>query len=190
MPPDQPRRPALLPPLLALMAALLVLMAPLPHPALAQTTGEQTAGEQTAGAEAAEVLLSIGGLTGAGGPRLDLDRAALEAMPQTAFRTSTTWTAGVHEFRGVALADFIAALGAGGSQITLRAANDYAITLPMADVTPGAPLLALTIDGAPMSLRDKGPVWLVYPYDADARWRTEETYARSIWQLTQIDFAP
>ena len=45
-----------------------------------------------------------------------------------------------------------------------RQANDYAITLPLDDVQADAPLLAFLMDGQPMSLRDKGPVWMVYPY--------------------------
>ena len=50
-----------------------------------------------------------------------------------------------------------------------------------------APLLAILMDGQPMSLRDKGPVWMVYPYDAGEEFRTEQALSRSIWQLTTLD---
>ena len=138
-----------------------------------------------------DVLLTITGRIAAtnGDGVLRLDQTQLEALPQTEFTTSTTWTSGTPTFRGVLLADVIKAVGATGGTITLKAANDYAITMPIADVTDKAPLLAYLVDGQTMSLRDKGPVWMVYPYDSNEKFRTEETYSRSIWQLTQIIFA-
>jgi hypothetical protein len=138
-----------------------------------------------------DVLLTVTGLitaTNVDGT-LQLDQAQLDALPQTEFTTSTTWTSGTPTFKGVLLKDLIAATGATGGTITLKAANDYAITIPMTDVGDTAPMLAYLMDGATMSLRDKGPVWMVYPYDSDEKFRTEETYSRSIWQLTEIDFS-
>lgn len=138
-----------------------------------------------------EVLLTVtGNIATTNAPDgLQLDQAQLAALPQTSFTTSTTWTSGTPTFTGVLLKDLIAAVGATGSTITLEAANDYSISMPIADVQSDAPLLAFLMDGETMSLRDKGPVWMVYPYDADAKYRTEGTYSRSIWQLTEIDFA-
>ncbi|OZA14153.1 MAG: hypothetical protein B7Y02_04980, partial [Rhodobacterales bacterium 17-64-5] len=49
------------------------------------------------------------------------------------------------------------------------------------------PILAYEMDGAPMNVRDKGPIWVIYPYDDDSAWRTGTTYARSVWQLDRID---
>jgi len=46
--------------------------------------------------------------------------------------------------------------------------------------------VATRMDGKVMAVRDKGPYWLVYPYDEDTRYRTEAIYARSIWQLGQL----
>ncbi|MEC8574513.1 MAG: oxidoreductase, partial [Pseudomonadota bacterium] len=37
-----------------------------------------------------------------------------------------------------------------------------------------------------MSLRDKGPLWIVYPFDSDPAYQTEAIYSRSIWQLEEI----
>jgi hypothetical protein len=38
-----------------------------------------------------------------------------------------------------------------------------------------------------MSVRDKGPLWLIYPYDSKAEYQSETIYSRSIWQLVKID---
>lgn len=137
-----------------------------------------------------DVILTVTGKiasTNAEG-QVALDEAQLAALPQTSFTTTTTWTDGPQTFQGVLLKDLIAASGATGSTITLTAANDYSISMPMADVASDGPLLAYLMNGKPMTLRDKGPVWMVYPYDANEAYRTEEIYSRSIWQLTTIDF--
>ncbi len=137
-----------------------------------------------------EVLLTASGQITAknADDALKLDQAQLAALPQHSFTTSTTWTEGTPTFQGVLLKDYIAAIGATGTTITLTALNDYTISMPMADVKDDGPLLAYLMDGKTMSLRDKGPIWLVYPYDTNADYRTEQTYARSIWQLDRIEF--
>jgi hypothetical protein len=43
------------------------------------------------------------------------------------------------------------------------------------------------MDGKTMSVRDKGPLWIIYPYDSSADYRTEVVYSRSIWQLDRIE---
>ncbi len=140
-------------------------------------------------APSGEVLLTLSGNIGQTNAEgvLALDMALLETLPQHEFSTSTIWTEGVVNFRGVLLRDLLEAAGATGSTVALTALNDYSIGMPVADATTEAPLLAYLMNGEPMSVREKGPVWLVYPYDADASFRTEETYARSIWQLDRIE---
>lgn len=139
-----------------------------------------------------DVILTLSGqitATNADGS-LQLDQAQLSALPQHGFATATPWTEGTTSFQGVLMKDLIAASGATGVTITLTALNDYKITMPMADVRDDGPLLAYLMDDKPMSLRDKGPVWLVFPYDGNADYRTEQAYARSIWQLDRIEFGP
>lgn len=141
-------------------------------------------------APSTEVLLTITGEIAARNVdgALELDQQQLAGLAQSGFSTSTTWTSGKPTFQGVLLKDLIAAIGASGTTINLKAANDYTISIPLADVKDDAPLLAYMMDGKTMSLRDKGPIWLVYPYDNVEAYRTEETYSRSIWQLTEIEF--
>lgn len=138
-----------------------------------------------------EVILTVSGQIGKtnGEGTLQLDAAHYASLPQHEFTTSTTWTEGTPTFKGVLLKDLIAAVEATGGTINLTALNDYKISMPMADVRDDGPLLAYMMDGKPMSVRDKGPIWLVFPYDDNADYRTEQTYARSIWQLDRIEFA-
>ena len=115
------------------------------------------------------------------------DMAMLEAMDTTSFSTSTLWTEGERAFAGVALADILDVLGVEGGKILATAINDYTVEIPVESVTEEAPILAYSLDGKRMPRRRKGPLWLVYPYDSDAAFRSEVVYSRSIWQLTRIE---
>ena len=70
--------------------------------------------------------------------------------------------------------------------ITATAINDYAVEIPMSDAVEGGPIIAYHTNGEEMSRRDKGPLWVVYPYDSDIAYQTELVYSRSIWQLDRI----
>ncbi len=118
---------------------------------------------------------------------LDLDQ--LKALPQHSFTTSTTWTEGKSTFQGVLLKDLIAAVGAYGTNVTITALDDYANTMPTTDAKEDGPMLAYLMDGKTMSVREKGPLWLIYPFDDNAEYRNEEVYAHSIWQIARIEFA-
>ena len=47
-------------------------------------------------------------------------------------------------------------------------------------------LLALKRNGLYMPIRDKGPLFIVYPYDSDPQLRHQRFYSRSAWQLVRI----
>ncbi|MCA3511648.1 MAG: molybdopterin-dependent oxidoreductase [Rhodobacter sp.] len=119
-----------------------------------------------------------------------LDMALLDGLPRNSFATSTIWTEGVDTYEGVLLTDLLDALGATGTNVLAKALNDYEITFPVADVTDEGPLLAYRTNGKPMSIREKGPIWMIFPYDDVEAFRTEQTYARSIWQLDRIVVKP
>lgn len=130
-------------------------------------------------------------ILGPDGSRLaSVDRAALDALPQVAFTTTTIWTNGPQEFAGVPLAVLLDHYGIEAARLDLAAANDYTVTLPAEGIGPVHPVIAHSRNGAPMSLRDKGPLWLVYDYDSDPQFQTETIYMRSIWQLDRITAHP
>lgn len=124
-----------------------------------------------------------------GEDRYSLDINALQDLPATSFQTSTIWTVDLQSFRGVRLADLLDRLEITDGIAILTAANDYQISIDIDDIEPDGALIAYERNGAPMTLRDKGPLWLVYPYDDDPKFRTEVIYANSIWQLDRIEFS-
>ncbi|SDH94252.1 oxidoreductase [Lutimaribacter saemankumensis] len=119
-----------------------------------------------------------------------LDDAMLRALPAEDFSTTTIWTDGVQHFRGVRLLTLVRCLGIENGLLTLTAKNEYLIEIPVEDLRPDGALVAYERNGKPMATRDKGPLWLVYPYDSHTDFQTETIYAQSIWQLDRIEVTP
>jgi len=117
------------------------------------------------------------------------DRAMLKNLKVTKLKTTTPWTEGVQEFEGVLASDLMAALGAQGSVVVATAINDYKVEIPASDFTKFPVLLAWSMNGKELSVRDKGPIWIIYPQDDFAELRTAETKNKWIWQLKSLDFA-
>ncbi|GGE23727.1 oxidoreductase [Primorskyibacter flagellatus] len=125
----------------------------------------------------------------AGGDTHRLDADGLRALPVAEFVTTTIWTEGPQSFAGVRMTDLLDRLGISSGTMILTAANGYQVRVPVADFGPDGAIIAYDRNGEAMTLRDKGPLWLVYPYDSDPKFRTEIIYANSIWQLDRIEFA-
>ena len=81
-------------------------------------------------------------------------------------------------------------LEVGGQRLIAVALNDYRCEIPAEDARQFDVVLARLQDGEPMRVRDKGPLFIVYPYDTDARLRSDRYYARSAWQLRSLIVQP
>jgi hypothetical protein len=112
--------------------------------------------------------------------------AMLEALPQKTFSTSTPWYPGKVEFTGPLLRDVLAAAGAKGEQVVALALNDYKTEIPISDATQFDMVIARLMDGKPMAIRNRGPLFIVYPYDSKPELRAERYYNRSAWQLSRL----
>lgn len=135
-----------------------------------------------------DVLLTVSGAietTNAYG-MAQFDLEMLEALDATVIDTSTIWTDGTQSFQGVSLDVLVDRLGLTGDTLRATAINDYAVDIPISDAVEGGPIIAYRLNGDTLSVRDKGPLWIVYPYDSDASYRSEVIYSRSIWQLDRI----
>ena len=115
------------------------------------------------------------------------DMKMLEALPQQTFTTRTPWYDKPVKFTGPLLADVLAAVKASGSQLTAVALNDYKISLPVADATQFGVMLAYRMNDEVLSVRTKGPLFVIYPFDSQAELKSAKYYERSIWQLKAID---
>jgi len=135
-----------------------------------------------------KVVLSVSGLikqTNKDGAA-ELDMAMLEAIGTASFTTSTPWYNAPVTFSGVPLRKLLEFLGATGTTLTVYALNDYKTDIPIADTTTFPVLLATKRDGAYMPVRDKGPLFIVYPYDSDPNLKHQIYYSRSAWQVARM----
>lgn len=117
---------------------------------------------------------------------VQLDRAGLEGLGTASFTTKTPWYPEPVEFEGVPMARLMAAVGAFGNTAIATALNDYVTEIPTRDFSTYNVLLALKRDGEYMRLRDKGPLFIVYPYDSDPALRHQRFYSRSAWQVAHL----
>lgn len=115
------------------------------------------------------------------------DHDMLSALPATEFVTTTIWSEGPQTFVGVELKVILDFLGVDGGMLHATAINDYTVEIPVDDAVAGGPIIAYKLNGDVMSVRDKGPLWVIYPYDRSVDYRTEVVYSRSIWQLDRIN---
>lgn len=115
-----------------------------------------------------------------------LDREMLESIGSAKIRSQTPWYEQPVEFEGVPMKALMDYVGAKGVDVTLTALNDYQSTVPMTDFEQFGVVLAMKRDGQVMPIRDKGPLWLVYPYDSDPELNTDKYYSRSVWQIKEL----
>lgn len=153
---------------------------------LAVTTGAASA--ETLAQPSGEVILSISGEIAQtnSDATAEFDLAMLEALPSGTYETSTIWTEGTKTFVGVPLMALLEAVEADGTAVLASAINDYTVEIPIDSITADVPLIAYHMDGETMSRRQKGPLWIVYPFDSASEYRSEVVYSRSIWQLDRL----
>ena len=80
----------------------------------------------------------------------------------------------------------LAAAGVSGTKITARALDGYELDIPMEDVQGYDVIAATEVDGKPLSVRDRGPAWIVYPTVDHPELRDSLYEARSVWQLKEL----
>jgi hypothetical protein len=137
-----------------------------------------------------EVVLTIKGSDLANpnaGETAQFDLPMLEALAGRSGKMETPWTKGEIEFSGPFLRTVLEAAGAKGTTLNVKALNDYVAVVPMEDAATIDTILATRMNGEPMSIRDKGPLFLIYPFDTDSSLYNEKYFSRSVWQIKEIE---
>ena len=134
------------------------------------------------------VILTIAGaITRTNAPgQAEFDLAMLEQLGLTRLRTWTPWTEGEPEFEGVPARRLMAAVGATGTTVRAVALNDFESAIPLADFERYPVLLATRVDGEQLQVRDKGPIWIVYPWSDHPELDDLPTRRKSVWQLRSL----
>lgn len=135
-----------------------------------------------------KVVLSISGKVDAknASDSAEFDMEMLAALPQHSFTAKTPWYPAEIKMTGPLLRDVLAAAGAKGTVLTASALNDYKTTIPAEDADKYDVIVARLMDGKPMSVRNKGPLFIFYPFNSSPELQAELYYSRSAWQLRAL----
>jgi hypothetical protein len=136
-------------------------------------------------ANAGNVILTIDGDI-AGQAPMDMTLEDIEALGTATVVTKTPWHEEAVTFEGVSLASLLEKAGAKGKTLSVFALNNYRSEMPVSDIGEHGVILAYKQNGEYMPVSDKGPLFIVYPFDADPALNNEVYYARSAWQVRSI----
>jgi hypothetical protein len=132
-----------------------------------------------------EVFGAIAVRNGENGAQFDM--AMLRGLPTVSLATGTSVTDGSSDFEGFLLRDFLSGLGATGTIIRASALNDYFVDIHKSDIERFDVIVAYSMDGEPLPLQDKGPLWIVYPRDAHPELQDIRYDYRWVWQLNALE---
>jgi hypothetical protein len=148
-----------------------------------------TAIADTLPAPKGKVLLTItGNIKHSNGDGIaSFDREMLEALGMVKLDTETYWTDGLQQFEGVPAKAIFELVGVTEGQLRVHGIDDYSASVPVEDMYEHRTLIALKNHGEYMKIRNKGPLWLVYPLDERQQLKKKQINSRSVWQLSMIE---
>jgi hypothetical protein len=120
------------------------------------------------------------------GATAQFDRPMLEAVGMTTIETTGPWYEGTAKFEGVNLNKLMELVGASGDRVDVVALNDYSSEIPMKDFASYNVILAIKRNGEYMPVRDKGPLFVIYPFDSNPELKNQTFYGRAVWQVSRI----
>jgi hypothetical protein len=134
------------------------------------------------------VILTVSGKIGVkNSPGAALfDAALLDALPQHSFVSATPWLKNPATFTGPLLKDVLKALKAQGTHLKALALNDYKSDIPLDDAFKFDVILARKVDGRVLTVREKGPIFVMYPFERFPELKTDIYYSRCVWQLKSL----
>jgi hypothetical protein len=119
--------------------------------------------------------------------RFEITDDMLLQLEQQSFQTSSLWTEGRPSYSGPSLTSVLSMVGIHEqNSMTFVGANDYKVDISPALIDDTYPIIANRINGMPFSLREKGPLWVMYPFDKRKEYQTEPVYGAAVWQLVEI----
>ncbi len=117
--------------------------------------------------------------------RAVFDREMLANLDWVEVECYTPFTQGLQRFAGPTLMSLLDTVGANGATLQATAINDYSVEIPLSHAKLHGVILAMEHNGMPMRVRDKGPIWVVYPLkEREAQSKKFDT--EMIWQLARL----
>jgi hypothetical protein len=120
---------------------------------------------------------------------LPLKQAQIDALPLHSISLQLPMALGIegfHQWRGISLQDLLKLADSPGEHLRIQALNGYYTVMPRSDVARYNPVLANHRDGIKLSIRDKGPFILIYPFQQYDELNQQTYMNRSVWQINEI----
>jgi hypothetical protein len=114
------------------------------------------------------------------------DYEALVKLNQVKVKADFPKDGPVREFEGPLLADVLAAAGASGDTVVVRALDGYAVEAKLKDLVDQGAVVALKRDGQNFGLGDFGPTQIVFPRAerSDLKDMPDDNWVWSIYHIT------
>lgn len=134
------------------------------------------------------VILTVSGAISESnaGTEAVFDRDMLKSLGMKNLVTSNPFDTGLQRYEGVLLSELLEHVGASGTTLVAIALDGYAVEIPISDTKKYPVMLAMIWNGTEMTVRNKGPIWIVYPVDQFDKLKEEIYSIRSIWQLSRL----
>jgi hypothetical protein len=116
------------------------------------------------------------------------DREMLNNLPQRRIATTTRWTQGKQVFEGVGIQDLMNYVGAQGKNLKAVALDGYITPIiALKDLKRYGVILATKKNGKTLKIRDKGPIWMMYPIDEHQELKNDVLIQyKLIWHLRTL----
>ena len=127
-------------------------------------------------------------MKGADGSQVMLTEAQFAALPQYAIATENEHLDGMNCYEGPLGRDIMTLMNATSADtINLTAINDYWVEMPMSLILDYDVVFARSVNGQALSLRDKGPIWVMIPQADNSELRDPFYGTYMVWQLNRVD---
>jgi hypothetical protein len=116
-----------------------------------------------------------------------ISEAELLKLPAHTIVTSTRWTP-KSTFTGPLFSDVLKLVGATGRTVEFVTLDDYTVSMPASNAERYGAILAYSMNGKRLEVRDFGPLFLVYPRDTYPSELTGAAAdARFVWQVKALN---
>lgn len=119
----------------------------------------------------------------------EFDISLLESLEQIEITTHNPWFVGNNRYYGPLGRALIKAVGAeDATYMKISSINGFIAEIPLSDFIEYDVIFALKKNGHYQRIRDRGPIFTIYPFDQHPHLNTEMHYNRSVWQIKTIEF--
>ena len=122
--------------------------------------------------------------------KIVVTRSDMQAMQQTANRLQLPDALGIsgsHNWQGVSLKQVVARSGYNTKVLQATALNGYFVEVPQDDLERFDPILAFRRDDQFISIREKGPFILIYPFNQFPELNQQRYINRTVWQIDELN---